>query len=79
MPLSHLSLQKAACTGSENTAGGGGMGPLKSSRRRWGQMVAKTTDSCEESDLSETAGSNSKKPSLGKLEEERNLKEHRPQ
>uniref|UniRef100_A0A3Q4APE0 non-specific serine/threonine protein kinase n=1 Tax=Mola mola TaxID=94237 RepID=A0A3Q4APE0_MOLML len=64
---------------SENTAGGGGMGTLKSSRRRWGQMVAKTTDSCEESDLSETAASNSKKPSLGKLEEERNLKEPKEQ
>lgn len=74
-----LPLQKAASGGSENTVGGGGMGMLKSGRRRWGQTVAKTTDSWEESDPSETAASNSKKPSLGKTEEERCPKEHRPQ
>uniref|UniRef100_A0A3Q3W3S0 non-specific serine/threonine protein kinase n=1 Tax=Mola mola TaxID=94237 RepID=A0A3Q3W3S0_MOLML len=77
-PLQQIPLPQAESNPgglSKNTAGGGGMGTLKSSRRRWGQMVAKTTDSCEESDLSETAASNSKKPSLGKLEEERNLKD----
>ncbi|KAA8580898.1 hypothetical protein FQN60_013856 [Etheostoma spectabile] len=48
-------------------------------RRRWGQTMAKTSDSWEESEPSETAASNSKKPSLGNAEEERSLKEHRPQ
>ncbi|XP_073344589.1 serine/threonine-protein kinase MAK isoform X2 [Pagrus major] len=72
---------KATSLGGENTVGGGGggMGALKSGRRRWGQTVAKTTDSWEESDPSETAASNSKKPSLGNAEEERSPKEHRPQ
>ncbi|KAM9337754.1 serine/threonine-protein kinase MAK [Symphorus nematophorus] len=70
---------KAASLGSENTVGGGGMGVLKNGRRRWGQTVAKTSDSWEESDPSETAASNSKKPSLGNAEEERSPKEHRPQ
>lgn len=68
-------LQKAASLGSENS---GGMGVLKSGRRRWGQTVAKTSDSLEEFDLSETAASTSKKPSLGNLEE-KSPKEHRPQ
>nr|CBN81830.1 Serine/threonine-protein kinase MAK [Dicentrarchus labrax] len=69
---------KAASLGSENTVGGGGMGAVKSGRRRWGQTVAKTSDSWEELDPSETAASNSKKPSLGNTEEEGNPKEHRP-
>ncbi|XP_051796484.1 serine/threonine-protein kinase MAK isoform X3 [Acanthochromis polyacanthus] len=56
-----------------------GMGALKSGRRRWGQTVTKTSDSWEESDLSETSASNSKKPSLGNAEEERSPKEHCPQ
>ncbi|XP_032359718.1 serine/threonine-protein kinase MAK isoform X1 [Etheostoma spectabile] len=75
---------KAASLGSENSnggggGGGGGMGVLKNGRRRWGQTMAKTSDSWEESEPSETAASNSKKPSLGNAEEERSLKEHRPQ
>ncbi|KAM3593837.1 uncharacterized protein V6R79_022833 [Siganus canaliculatus] len=71
---------KAASFGSENTVGGSGMGVQKSGRRRWGQTVAKTSDSWEESDPSETAASTSKKPSLGNAEEEkRSPKEHRPQ
>ncbi|XP_049912832.1 serine/threonine-protein kinase MAK isoform X8 [Epinephelus moara] len=74
-----LSHAKAASLGSENSVGGGGIGVLKSGRRRWGQTVAKTSDSWEESDPSETAASNSKKPSLGNAEEERSPKEHRPQ
>uniref|UniRef100_A0A3B4TL76 non-specific serine/threonine protein kinase n=1 Tax=Seriola dumerili TaxID=41447 RepID=A0A3B4TL76_SERDU len=53
--------------GSENNVGGGSMGILKSSRRRWGQTVAKTSDSWEESDHSEPTASNSKKPSLGNV------------
>uniref|UniRef100_A0A8C9XT04 non-specific serine/threonine protein kinase n=1 Tax=Sander lucioperca TaxID=283035 RepID=A0A8C9XT04_SANLU len=72
-----------------SNGGGGGMGVLKSGRRRWGQTVAKTLDSWEESDPLETAASNSKKPSLGNAEEQRNLyckslvsvfrpKEHKP-
>lgn len=72
-------LQKAASLGSENSVGGGVMGVLKSSRCRWGQTVAKTSESREESDLSETAASNSKKPSLGNAEEERIPKEHHSQ
>ncbi|XP_074477504.1 serine/threonine-protein kinase MAK isoform X1 [Sebastes fasciatus] len=74
-----LSHAKAVSLGSENSVGGGGMGVLKSGRRRWGQTVAKTSDSWEELDPSETAASNSKKPSLGDAEEERSPKEHRPQ
>nr|XP_020470972.1 serine/threonine-protein kinase MAK isoform X3 [Monopterus albus] len=70
---------KAVSLGSENSFGGGGIGVLKSGRRRWGQMVSKISDSWEEFDSSETAVSNSKKPSLGNIEEERSLKEHRPQ
>uniref|UniRef100_A0A3P8RQQ0 non-specific serine/threonine protein kinase n=1 Tax=Amphiprion percula TaxID=161767 RepID=A0A3P8RQQ0_AMPPE len=54
--------QKVTRLGSEDNIG---MGVLKSGRRRWGQMVAKTSDSWEESDPSETSASNSKKPSLG--------------
>lgn len=72
-----LLLQKAASLGSENTVAG--MGVLKSGRRRWGQALAKTSESLEESDPSETAASNSKKPSLGNTEEERSPKEHHPQ
>ncbi|XP_071402883.1 serine/threonine-protein kinase MAK isoform X1 [Centroberyx affinis] len=70
---------KAVSLGSENSVGGGGTGGLKSGRRRWGQTVARTSDSWEESDPSETAASHSKKPSLGNAEEERSHKEHRPQ
>uniref|UniRef100_A0A3B4XVT5 non-specific serine/threonine protein kinase n=1 Tax=Seriola lalandi dorsalis TaxID=1841481 RepID=A0A3B4XVT5_SERLL len=56
---------RTSLLGSENNVGGGSMGILKSSRRRWGQTVAKTLDSWEESDHSEPTASNSKKPSLG--------------
>ncbi|KAM7390656.1 hypothetical protein PAMA_008713 [Pampus argenteus] len=69
---------KATSLGSENNVAGGGMVP-KGGRRRWGQTVVKTSDSWEDSDPSETAASNSKKPSLGNEEEERSPKEHRPQ
>ncbi|KAM7370049.1 hypothetical protein PAMP_011334 [Pampus punctatissimus] len=69
---------KATSLGNENNITGGGM-VLKGGRRRWGQTVVKTSDSWEDSDLSETAASNSKKPSLGNEEEERSPKEHRPQ
>ncbi|XP_034998919.1 serine/threonine-protein kinase MAK isoform X8 [Hippoglossus stenolepis] len=68
-----------ASQGSENSAGGGGMGGLKSSRRRWGQTVAKTLDSMEETDQLENTVSNSKKPSLGNAEEEKSSKEHHSQ
>ncbi|KAK2859336.1 hypothetical protein Q5P01_003956 [Channa striata] len=68
-----LSHAKAASLGSENS---GGIGTLKSGRRRWGQTVSKTSDSWEEFDPSEIASSNSKKPSLGNVEEERSPKEH---
>ncbi|XP_063769030.1 serine/threonine-protein kinase MAK isoform X8 [Eleginops maclovinus] len=60
-------------------AGGAGMAVLKSGRRRWGQTIAKNSDSWEESEPSETAVSNSKKPSLVDAEEERGPQEHRPQ
>ncbi|XP_034428621.1 serine/threonine-protein kinase MAK isoform X1 [Hippoglossus hippoglossus] len=68
-----------ASQGNENSAGGGGMGGLKSSRRRWGQTVAKTLDSMEETDQLENTVSNSKKPSLGNAEEEKSSKEHHSQ
>lgn len=55
------------------------MAAVKSGRRRWGQTACKATDSWEESDPTETAASNSKKPSLGKTEEERRPKEPRPE
>ncbi|XP_034415760.1 serine/threonine-protein kinase MAK isoform X2 [Cyclopterus lumpus] len=76
-----LSHAKAALLGSENSVGvGGGIGGQKSGRRRWGHTVAKTPqDSWEEYEPSETAACNSKKPSLGKAEEEGSLKEHHPQ
>uniref|UniRef100_UPI0037E78E16 serine/threonine-protein kinase MAK n=1 Tax=Semicossyphus pulcher TaxID=241346 RepID=UPI0037E78E16 len=74
-----LSHAKVASLGSENSVGGGGMGVLKSGRRRWGQTVARTSDSWEESDQSETSASNSKKPSLGTTEEESGSNEHHPQ
>ncbi|XP_068160714.1 serine/threonine-protein kinase MAK isoform X2 [Antennarius striatus] len=74
-----LSHGKAAPVGRDNTITGGGMGVVKNSRRRWGQTVSKTTDSWEESDPSETAASNSKKPSLGNAEEGRDPVELRPQ
>ncbi|XP_028289261.1 serine/threonine-protein kinase MAK isoform X2 [Parambassis ranga] len=74
-----ISHAKGASLGTENSSGAGGMGVLKSGRRRWGQMVTRTSDSWEESDPSETAASHSKKPSLGNAEEERSTKEHCPQ
>lgn len=76
-----LSHAKAALPGNENSVGvGGGIGGFKSGRRRWGHTVAKTPqDSWEEYEPSETAASNSKKPSLVKAEEEGSLKEHHPQ
>ncbi|XP_041670413.1 serine/threonine-protein kinase MAK isoform X11 [Cheilinus undulatus] len=73
-----LSHAKASSVGSENSISGGGVGVLKSGRRRWGQTVAKTSDSWEESDPSETSASNSKKPSLGNAVEEKASVEHRP-
>uniref|UniRef100_A0A8C8DW49 non-specific serine/threonine protein kinase n=1 Tax=Oryzias sinensis TaxID=183150 RepID=A0A8C8DW49_9TELE len=63
----------------ENSIGGSGTGLLKSGRRRWGQSAAKTTDSWEDSDQSESAVSNSKKPSLGNADEDGNVKEQCPQ
>lgn len=72
-------LQKAASLGGENSVGGGAAGLLNNSRRRWGQTVAKTSDSWEECDPLEDAASNSKKPSLGSAEEERGSKEHHSQ
>ncbi|XP_067342889.1 serine/threonine-protein kinase MAK isoform X3 [Channa argus] len=71
-----LSHAKAASLGTENSAA---IGMLKSGRRRWGQIVSKTSDSWEELDPSETAASNSKKPSLGNVEEEKSPKEHNTQ
>ncbi|CAL1596777.1 unnamed protein product [Knipowitschia caucasica] len=65
-----LNQAKAGSLGTEN--GVGGIGTLKNGRRRWGQTVAKTSDSWE-SDLSETAASISKKPSLIQSEEAKNL------
>ncbi|AWP20818.1 Serine/threonine-protein kinase MAK [Scophthalmus maximus] len=70
---------KAASLGGENSVGGGAAGLLNNSRRRWGQTVAKTSDSWEECDPLEDAASNSKKPSLGSAEEERGSKEHHSQ
>uniref|UniRef100_H2LQQ3 non-specific serine/threonine protein kinase n=1 Tax=Oryzias latipes TaxID=8090 RepID=H2LQQ3_ORYLA len=58
--------------------GGSGTALLKSGRRRWGQSAAKTTDSWEDSDQSESAVSNSKKPSLGNADEDGNVKEQCP-
>ncbi|KAF0028230.1 hypothetical protein F2P81_019317 [Scophthalmus maximus] len=72
-------IQKAASLGGENSVGGGAAGLLNNSRRRWGQTVAKTSDSWEECDPLEDAASNSKKPSLGSAEEERGSKEHHSQ
>ncbi|CAI5673518.1 unnamed protein product [Oreochromis niloticus] len=72
-------LSHAKALGSENNAGGVGTGALKSGRRRWGQTVAKTSDSWEESDRSETSASNSKKPSLVNTEEEKSPKDQCPQ
>ncbi|XP_054893291.1 serine/threonine-protein kinase MAK isoform X5 [Poeciliopsis prolifica] len=66
-----ISHAKATSMGSENAVGGSGMGLLKSGRRRWGQAVSRTSDSWDESDQSETAASNSKKPSLGTAEGDR--------
>ncbi|XP_072306700.1 serine/threonine-protein kinase MAK isoform X3 [Eucyclogobius newberryi] len=63
-----LNQAKAGSLGSDN--GVGGMGMLKNGRRRWGQTVAKTSDSWE-SDVSESAASISKKPSLIQSEEEK--------
>lgn len=68
-------LQKSTPAGSENAIGGG-MGMLKSGRRRWGQ--SKTRESREELDSSEMAVSMSKKPTLAKPEDKSSLKEHQP-
>nr|XP_054607052.1 serine/threonine-protein kinase MAK isoform X8 [Nothobranchius furzeri] len=70
---------KAASLGSENSAVSSEMGLLKSGRRRWGQALTKTSDSWEQSDQSETAASNSKKPSLGNAEEDQSSEDHCPQ
>ncbi|XP_078795067.1 serine/threonine-protein kinase MAK isoform X11 [Oryzias latipes] len=70
---------KAAPADVENSIGGSGTALLKSGRRRWGQSAAKTTDSWEDSDQSESAVSNSKKPSLGNADEDGNVKEQCPQ
>ncbi|KAJ0023032.1 hypothetical protein NQD34_015166 [Periophthalmus magnuspinnatus] len=64
----HQTVRKSGSLGSEN--GVGGVGMVKNGRRRWGQTVAKTSDSWE-SDVSETAASISKKPSLVQSEEEK--------
>uniref|UniRef100_A0A8C9XWA1 non-specific serine/threonine protein kinase n=1 Tax=Sander lucioperca TaxID=283035 RepID=A0A8C9XWA1_SANLU len=80
IPLPQTESKPAGLCQNSN-GGGGGMGVLKSGRRRWGQTVAKTLDSWEESDPLETAASNSKKPSLGNAEEQRSPKEpkeHKP-
>uniref|UniRef100_A0A7N8X2U9 non-specific serine/threonine protein kinase n=1 Tax=Mastacembelus armatus TaxID=205130 RepID=A0A7N8X2U9_9TELE len=75
-PLQQIPLPQAENkTGAENTVGSGGTGLLKSGRRRWGQTVGKTSDSCEELDSSDTAASNSKKPSLGNTEDEMSPKD----
>ncbi|KAG7526368.1 serine serine/threonine-protein kinase MAK isoform X5 [Solea senegalensis] len=74
-----VSHAKTVLGGSENSAGAGAAGTLKSSRRRWGQTVAKTSDSSDDCDSLENAASNSKKPSLGKAEGERSSKEHHSQ
>uniref|UniRef100_A0A8C6TG01 non-specific serine/threonine protein kinase n=1 Tax=Neogobius melanostomus TaxID=47308 RepID=A0A8C6TG01_9GOBI len=86
-PLQPISLQQTDNTtrpnqavsgfqGSENSIGGVGM--LKNGRRRWGQTVAKTSDSWE-SDMSETAATISKKPSLIHSEEDRTkVKDQKP-
>uniref|UniRef100_A0A671VX18 non-specific serine/threonine protein kinase n=1 Tax=Sparus aurata TaxID=8175 RepID=A0A671VX18_SPAAU len=79
IPLPQTESKPAGLSHAVISGGGGGMGALKSGRRRWGQTVAKTTDSWEESDPSETAASNSKKPSLGNAEEERSPKEPKEQ
>uniref|UniRef100_A0A665V3W4 non-specific serine/threonine protein kinase n=1 Tax=Echeneis naucrates TaxID=173247 RepID=A0A665V3W4_ECHNA len=71
-----VSHAKGPSLGSENSVGGGTIGVLKSSRRRWGQTVAKHSDSLEECDPLETSASNSKKPSLRNTEEERNPKDY---
>lgn len=68
-------LQKSTPAGSVNAIGGG-MGMLKSGRRRWGQ--SKTRDSREELDPSEMAVSISKKPTLAKAEDKSSLKEQQP-
>lgn len=69
-----LDQAKPGFLGSENSVSG--IGNLKNGRRRWGQTVAKTSDSWE-SDVSESAASISKKPSLIHSEEERT--KHPPQ
>ncbi|XP_058497314.1 serine/threonine-protein kinase MAK isoform X9 [Solea solea] len=74
-----VSHAKTELGGSENNAGAGAAGTLKSSRRRWGQTVAKTSESSDDCDSLENAASNSKKPSLGKAEGERSSKEHHSQ
>ncbi|XP_024135753.1 serine/threonine-protein kinase MAK isoform X9 [Oryzias melastigma] len=74
-----LGHSKAALADVENSNGGSGTGLLKSGRRRWGQTAVKTADSWEESDQSESAVSNSKKPSLGNADEDGNVKEQCPQ
>ncbi|XP_075907205.1 serine/threonine-protein kinase MAK isoform X2 [Nelusetta ayraudi] len=70
---------KAAPTVEETAGVGGATSVVKSGRRRWGQTACKATDSWDESDPAEMAASNSKKPSLGKTEEERRPKEPRPE
>lgn len=71
----HPPLQKSTPAGSENAIGGG-MGMLKSGRRRWGQ--SKTRESRKELEPSEMAVSISKKPTLAKPEDKSSLKEHQP-
>ncbi|XP_077410955.1 serine/threonine-protein kinase MAK isoform X3 [Vanacampus margaritifer] len=69
-------VKAAATVGNENKIG---PGVVKNGRRRWGQTVARTSDSLDDPDQSDTAAFFSKKPSLGNLEEERNSKKLRPQ
>uniref|UniRef100_A0A672IPV8 non-specific serine/threonine protein kinase n=1 Tax=Salarias fasciatus TaxID=181472 RepID=A0A672IPV8_SALFA len=79
-PLQQIPLpQVESKHGGDVVSGSMKSGVLKGGRRRWGQTVVKASDSWEESDPSETAASNSKKPSLGSAEEERSAKEHCPQ
>ncbi|KAM9827905.1 serine/threonine-protein kinase MAK [Neosynchiropus ocellatus] len=80
-PAAVNQVQRAASLGSENSNVGaiGGLGMVKSGRRRWGQTLTKTSDSWEDCDLADTAASNSKKPSLGNEEQQRTEKDQLPQ
>ncbi|KAM8880731.1 serine/threonine-protein kinase MAK isoform 2-T2 [Synchiropus picturatus] len=74
-------VQRAASLGSENSNVGAisGLGVVKSGRRRWGQTLSKASESWEDCDLTESAASNSKKPSLANEEQQRTVKDQLPQ